>query len=69
VNLTDDDLLRTDAAAAVCGYRPDTLAEWRRRGYGPAYVRSESGGIRYRRADLDAWLAACTVSPTPKDRP
>jgi excisionase family DNA binding protein len=58
-----DDLLRPDEAAALLDYSCRTLATWRRRGHGPAFVRTEGRRIFYRRADVDAWLARRVVTP------
>ena len=49
-------LLLPAAAAALLGVSVDTLADWRCRGGGPRYVRV-GRLIRYRDADLQAWLA------------
>lgn len=51
-----DNLLDTHAAAALIGVSPRTVETWRVRGSGPRFVRV--GRLaRYRRADLDAWIA------------
>lgn len=34
------------------------LAVWRMNGIGPKYFKLENGNVRYRWADVDAWLAA-----------
>lgn len=39
-----------------------TLASWRNRGRGPTWIRV-GGLVRYRRADVDAWLDAHAVTP------
>lgn len=39
-----------------------TLGQWRYLGKGPAYVRV-GNHVRYRRADVDAWIEANTVAP------
>ena len=44
------------------------LRDWRSRGTGPRYVRF-GGLVRYRRADLVAWLDSQTVDPTTEPRP
>ena len=36
--------------------QPSTLERWRREGTGPTYVRLGGRVVRYRQADLDAWL-------------
>jgi hypothetical protein len=39
------------------------LAQLRYRGEGPRYAKPTAKTVLYRRADLDAWLAASTVEP------
>lgn len=51
-------------AAAYLGLSPQTLANWRSRGKGPAYSRLGGSGrpvIVYRKEDLDAFLLANRV--------
>lgn len=50
------DLRKPAAVAERLGVHPGTLANWRTRGVGPKYIRCV-GGVRYRVADVDAWLA------------
>lgn len=50
----------TQEAAAYLDIKPHTLAVWRWKGTGPAFIRV-GRRIRYRQADLDAWLAQHTV--------
>lgn len=35
-----------------------TLAIWRMKGIGPKFLKLENGSVRYRWADIDAWLEA-----------
>ena len=49
-------------SAVYIGFRPPALKAWRREGRGPAYIRVNRS-IRYRVADLDAWLDAHRVQP------
>lgn len=60
------DLLDTPEAARYLGgtspISASTLAHWRVAGIGPAFVRV-GRAIRYRRSDLDSWLAAQTRAP------
>lgn len=35
-----------------------TLAIWRMKGIGPRFIKLENGSVRYRRADVEAWLDA-----------
>jgi hypothetical protein len=63
VNVDDvatDVLLTAAETAARLGIRPRTLAVWRQRGIGPAYVRCNSA-IRYRKAAIEAYLRKQTV--------
>lgn len=49
-------LLRADEAAAFLKVTRGTLANWRSAGKGPRYCRWGQT-IRYRRSDLELWLA------------
>jgi predicted DNA-binding transcriptional regulator AlpA len=51
-------LLTAAQLATLLGVRDQTLAEWRVLGTGPRFVRLSARAIRYRRADVDAWLDA-----------
>lgn len=56
-------LLDTRAAAEYLALSPRTLEKWRSAGTGPTFCRIGGGvrGVRYRRDDLDAFVAARTV--------
>lgn len=59
-----DTLLDTNAVAALVGSVPRTVMKWRGQpGKGPAFVRINQKMVRYRRADVDAFIAARLVSP------
>ena len=51
-------LIEERAAAALLGVVRQTLAQWRRRGVGPPYVRISVRCVRYRPEDLAVWIAA-----------
>jgi excisionase family DNA binding protein len=51
-----DELLRVAEAARVLQIHPATLREWTEHGLVPS-TRTAGGHRRYRRADLDAYLA------------
>lgn len=55
--------LRSAETAAYVGVTPKTLANWRAAGIGPVFIRlgAVHGRVRYRQADLDAWLASRVV--------
>lgn len=51
-------------AADVLCYSVRALQNWRHRGGGPDFVKVSARSVRYRRADLDKWVAERTVSNT-----
>ena len=57
-------------AAQYLGITTRTLAEWRRTGRGPAYVRlaGPTSRVRYDRADLDRWMRARLHAQTAAER-
>lgn len=59
-----DPLLRPAEVAKYIDRTEKTLAEWRYRGVGPAYIKVQNGHIRYRQSDIESWLAKFTVTPT-----
>jgi len=62
--ITARDMLTRAEAAEYLGLRPQTLATWATTGrYDLPFVRV-GRAVRYRRADLDAWLASRTVTHT-----
>jgi hypothetical protein len=61
-----DALLNERDAATVLGLgNPRTLAAWRLRRQGPAFHRV-GHNVRYRRADLEAYLKGCRIDPQAK---
>ena len=59
---TASEILTQDDLAAELGIAPRTLGQWRYHGIGPNFVRVGKL-IRYRRQDVDAWLAEQVVTP------
>jgi len=53
-------------AAAYLGNAPKTLAQWASKGIGPKFIKR--GRVWYRKADLDAWIAAGEASSTAEAR-
>jgi hypothetical protein len=51
-------------AAPMIGGEPLTLKLWRHAGIGPRYVKF-GNRVHYRVRDVEAWLAAHTVTPKP----
>lgn len=61
------DILDTPGAAKYLHLSVPTLERFRTAGGGPAYAKLTSGprgAVRYRRVDLDAWLASRLVRST-----
>jgi hypothetical protein len=54
-HLTPTNTIDERNAAPYLGYTPAALRAWRHQGRGPAYIR-HNRSVRYRVADLDAWL-------------
>ena len=52
------DLLTTTEAAAYLRVHPETVRTWARQGVIPAVKFGNRGGFRFRREDLDAFLAS-----------
>ena len=50
------DIWNTPQAAQYIGIKPGTLAKWRRHGHGPRFLRIGHNTVRYRKADVDAFL-------------
>ena len=65
---TGDALLTTDQAATLLGISPRTLEGYRRKGGGPLFVALSRNAVRYRPADLKAWLDSRTAPHTAKAR-
>lgn len=62
--LSGADLLTPSETSEYLGVKPQTLAFWRCTGrHGLPYIKA-GNAVRYRRADLEAWLAARTVTST-----
>ena len=60
----EDDLLTPEQAAELLQMAPITLAIWRSQRIGDLpYIKLSSKAIRYRRSDIEAWLARRTVTP------
>ena len=55
-NANPASLMSTDEAAIYLSAKPLTLVAWRHQKRGPTYVKI-GGHVRYRRADLDGFIA------------
>lgn len=58
------ELINEREAASILYYSVRALQNWRHRGGGPDFVKVSSRSVRYRRTDLEKWIAARTVSNT-----
>lgn len=56
-NISDHRLLLDHEAAELLRVAVGTLERWRRTGRGPKFIKLYGKGVRYRRRDLDEWLA------------
>lgn len=54
----DDEIMTTTDVATVLKVPAGTLKQWRSTGRGPRWFRLSERSVRYRRSDVDAWLAA-----------
>jgi predicted DNA-binding transcriptional regulator AlpA len=59
--LPADRLLTPADVAALTGLSVETLAQWRSKLRGPAYLKISHNCIRYQQSDLAIWLAARKV--------
>lgn len=65
-----DTLITADRAARRLGVSARTLPAWRAQSYGPPAIRlgPTGGTLRYRVADLDAWVdSVCDAQPITPD--
>ncbi|WP_202236588.1 helix-turn-helix transcriptional regulator [Actinacidiphila reveromycinica] len=60
----EDILLTPKEVSDVLRVPVGTLGQWRHRGTGPRSIKYESGGIRYRRSIVLAWLAEQELNST-----
>jgi predicted DNA-binding transcriptional regulator AlpA len=57
------ELLNTAEAAAFLSLKCSTLESWRSLRLGPPFVKLGRRCVRYRRADLEIWLAKNVIEP------
>ena len=62
-----DTLLTTPEVAGRLGVAEITVRKWRVYGTGPRFIRC-GGSVRYRAADIEAWVSSRTVSSTSEAR-
>lgn len=63
ISLNPDALLTEREAASLASLSVRTLQTWRVRGGGPQFAKL-GGAVRYRRRDIEAWIAARLVRTT-----
>lgn len=66
-NITYPAIMDGKEAADYLRTSTSTLAKYRTRGNGPAFIRQSSRKTLYRKADLDAWLIARRYSSTSQE--
>ncbi|QDB99738.1 helix-turn-helix domain-containing protein [Mesorhizobium sp. 8] len=54
-------LLTTKQAAALLGYAPQTLANMRAAGRGPAFIKLGNGATRYKPSAIRDWAGGATT--------
>jgi len=64
MDTNEHELLTPDDVVAEWKIPKPTLYRWRTTGYGPPALRVGKH-LRYRRSDLEGWLASQTDSPRP----
>lgn len=65
---TSADLLSTrEAGSYLGGYSERTLAKWRHLRVGPPWIKLSGRRVRYRPADLDAYIDARHTDPSQED--
>lgn len=64
LSMNSNELVAQEDAARLLAVSPRTLEAWRVSGGGPPFVRLSRRAIRYRRVDLEAWIAERVVSST-----
>ena len=57
-----ESLIETERVAEMAAVSKETVRQWRRRGMGPPHFKL-CGAVRYREADVLAWIARCRVEP------
>lgn len=62
ISETPGDVLTPDEAARFLSISPRTLRAWHAAGAGPRRCSLPGGLVRFRKADLLAWLERCTGS-------
>jgi hypothetical protein len=55
-------------ASLFLGVEPQTLTKWRFRGRGPAFYKLGGAKVRYKLADLEAFVESSRVEPVRKNR-
>jgi predicted DNA-binding transcriptional regulator AlpA len=60
---TVEPLLTTSEVATWLGVAPISLRKWRTSGAGPQFIRV-CGAVRYRRSDVENWIAGRSAAST-----
>lgn len=64
--MTNKELMDRTDAAEYLGVTKDTLAQMASRGIGPRFAKLSGRLVRYRRADIDAWIEENLTSTSPQ---
>lgn len=60
--MSENHLLTTEQAAEILNLQPGTLSRWRYLGKGPPWIRVSGRTVRYRRSELELWIAELPVT-------
>jgi len=61
--MVHSEIMTQEEVAIYLKYSAITLAIWRSKGRGPAFVKISEKNVRYRKRDVDKWLAGRVVNP------
>ena len=64
LHAAESELLTTPASNQYLGFKPGFLENRRSTGTGPPFARISARCVRYRRCDLDAWIAGLLRTST-----
>jgi predicted DNA-binding transcriptional regulator AlpA len=61
--MLEEPLLTPERLAELIGFEKATLTKWRNRRKGPKFIRLGNNTVRYRPADVEAWLKSRAAGP------
>lgn len=61
--MTESEFTTAKALSERIDVPAETLSKWRQMNFGPPYYRLPGMRVRYKNAEVDAWLAQIRVEP------